>query len=616
MKKLLSSTLALLLLWNVGGTGPAQEYRPGGTGRAKPRAGNVKPAQGAATTKPFITVSFAGYNALRGQIDAVGKLAGNPGLARGLEAAVTLVTQGKGLAGLDKTRPWGAVVPVSSQDRTFDLLAASYYVFVPVTDLKQLAALLPDPTNGKPLAPGADGVYEIKFGPGDHVYIMQKGSWAFLAGNREVFKDVPADPAALLGDLPGRYALACRVSMRALPPQLRMWMTGQVQMFARMLQQGGFNGNIEDEEGEVIGGAVLQQFFQNAPALINELDEVVCGLAIAADGKSAHLDCRLTVAAGSATARKFARLKGTTTLLAGFGLPEAAVTAHWVAAMDDFDLAQATNSLAGFQAQAARRLDDSEDLTKDQSRVAKQLLSDAVAVVQKTLQGKKIDCGLALSLRPRASTLLCGGVIAGGEDLDKVVKQLIAQIRADDPDSTKSLKLDAEVHEGVHFHVASTAVTSEDLVALLGERIEVVLGIGADRLYLGVGGHALAALKEAITKSKAAAGEEVPPLRISAAGTPVAAYAAATLEGPDKLKALKIADLLKKSPAQDHATLTFTPVPQGAIARLEIEEGLLKALGRVVPALLLPDPAATLRGSIPLHGRNGEKAEPDPFDNN
>ena len=134
-----------------------------------------------------------------------------------------------------------------------------------------------------------------------------------------------------------------------------------------MFQQGGFNGNIEDEEGEVIGGAVLQQFLQKAPALINELDEVVCGLAIAADGKSAHLDCRLTAAAGSATARKFARLKGTTTLLAGFGLPDAAVTAHWVAAMDDFDLAQATNSLAGFQAQAARRLDDSEDLTKDQA---------------------------------------------------------------------------------------------------------------------------------------------------------------------------------------------------------------------------------------------------------
>ena len=212
MKRLLSLTLVLLLLWSVGGTGPAQEYRPGGTGRAKPGAGNVKPAQGAAAAKPFVTVSFAGYNALRGQIDAVGKLAGNPGLAHGLEAAVTLLTQGKGLAGLDKTRPWGAVVPVGSQDRTFDLLGTSYYVFVPVTDLKQLAALLPNPTNGKPLTPGADGVYEIKFRPGDTLYVMQKGNWAFLAGNREVLKDVPADPAALLGDLPGatRWPAGCR----------------------------------------------------------------------------------------------------------------------------------------------------------------------------------------------------------------------------------------------------------------------------------------------------------------------------------------------------------------------------------------------------------------------
>ncbi len=181
-------------------------------GPRRPGAGNVKPARGAAAAKPFVTVSFAGYNALRGQIDAVGKLAGNPGLAPGLEGVVTLLTQGKGLAGLDKTRPWGAVVPVSSQDRTFDLLAASYYVFVPVTDLKQLAALLPNPANGKPLTPGADGVYEITFRPGDTFYVMQKGSWAFLAGNREVLKDVPADPRRCWATCRGatRWPAGCR----------------------------------------------------------------------------------------------------------------------------------------------------------------------------------------------------------------------------------------------------------------------------------------------------------------------------------------------------------------------------------------------------------------------
>ena len=120
------------------------------------------------------------------------------------------------------------------------------------------------------------------------------------------------------------------------------------------------------------------------------------------------------------------------------------------------------------------------------------------------------------------------------------------------------------------------------------------MGIGADRLYLAAGGHALESLKEAIAKSKAAAGKEVPPLRISAAGTPIAQFAAATLEGSDKLTAAKIAAVLKKSPATDHATLTVTPLPRGLSARLEIEEGLLKVLANVLPGAVLPDAGATL----------------------
>ena len=65
MRKLLSSTLAVLLLWSASNVCPAQENAGAG--------------------KPLMIVSFAGYNALRGQIDAVGKLIGNPKLADGLE---------------------------------------------------------------------------------------------------------------------------------------------------------------------------------------------------------------------------------------------------------------------------------------------------------------------------------------------------------------------------------------------------------------------------------------------------------------------------------------------------------------------------------------------------
>ena len=95
---------------------------------------------------------------------------------------------------------------------------------MPVTDLKQLMALGPDPMTGKPLVPGPDGVYEIK-SPGKSFFVMQKGTWAFVANNREVFKSVPADPASLLGDLPKQYTLACRISMKNLSPALRNMVT-------------------------------------------------------------------------------------------------------------------------------------------------------------------------------------------------------------------------------------------------------------------------------------------------------------------------------------------------------------------------------------------------------
>ena len=184
------------------------------------------------------------------------------------------------------------------------------------------------------------------------------------------------------------------------------------------------------------------------------------------------------------------------------------------------------------------------------------------------------------------------------------------------PTATKSLKLDAEVHEGVHFHVAATSLTSEDLVALLGREIEVVLGIGPDRLYLGVGGHALESLKEAITKSKAAAGKEVPPLRIAVAGTPLGRLRRRDLGRPRQAQGGEDRQALEKIPRAGPRHLDRHGRAPGLSGAVGNRRGPVEGPGRVVPTLLLPDPTATLRGSIPLRGsKGGEKGEPDPFDN-
>ena len=81
--------------------------------------------------KPILVVSLAGYQRIMDDLAFVGKLSDSPDLAKNLEGMITFFTQGQGLAGLDKTKPWG--LAASTDGLSFQLLG-----FIPVTDLKKL----------------------------------------------------------------------------------------------------------------------------------------------------------------------------------------------------------------------------------------------------------------------------------------------------------------------------------------------------------------------------------------------------------------------------------------------------------------------------------------------
>ena len=91
------------------------------------------PATGPKTLKPVAVISLSGYDEVLGDIGFVGKLSDNPDLDKGLEALLKLLTKSRGLAGLDKSRPWGGVVQCDGSE-------LSGYGFLPVTDLAELLA--------------------------------------------------------------------------------------------------------------------------------------------------------------------------------------------------------------------------------------------------------------------------------------------------------------------------------------------------------------------------------------------------------------------------------------------------------------------------------------------
>ncbi len=78
------------------------------------------------------------------------------------------------------------------------------------------------------------------------------------------------------------------------------------------------------------------------------------------------------------------------------------------------------------------------------------------------------------------------------------------------------MKVSAETYQGIHLHTVSLPTPDPELTPLVGDTLDMVVGIGDDKVLVAVGRDAAKTLKKAIDRSKAAAGKEVPPLQVTA----------------------------------------------------------------------------------------------------
>jgi hypothetical protein len=530
-------------------------------------AANLYPAQ--SEMKPLVTVSFSGYDKLFANIGMIGKLGGNPDLGKNLDMMLKMMTQGKGLAGLDTKQPWGAVLLTNGQE------ALVGYGFLPVTDLKQLMELAKANPQLAAAIKEDGGVYEIQTG-GPALFATQKGKWAVFAKDKEGLGKAPADPLKLFGDLPAKYDLAVRATVKNLPQTLREQYIALVQagIEAGMQKMPG-----ESDDDFAVRSNVAKQAMQQMTTAVNELDEVLLGWNVDQSTSSTYIDLEAIAQKGTKLADQFAQMKPGKTNFAGFLSPKAAVSGIWTGTLSDADVAQAKIALADARKRTVKELEN-QGLSEDEVKLAAQLLGDMFDVLQKTVESKQVDGGLMLMLDPAALTLVAGGTIADGVKLEKVAKQLVEEIKKSDPEAAKSIKLNAETYQGIRFHTFSMPTPDKAMVPFVGDTLDVVVGIADDKVLVAVGRDAAKTLKQVIDGSKAAAGKEVPPMRLTVAATPIAKFAAKAAE-EDSVKAMAamVVGVLEKAGGKDHVTITATPIAKGIRVRLEVEQGLLKLLG-------------------------------------
>lgn len=527
-------------------------------------------AESTSNVKPLAVVSLAAYDDLAANVELAGRLSGRPKLGKGLEGILAVVTQGRGLAGLDTTRPWAVVVRADGS-------TPGGYACLPVDDLDAFRELF-EP-HVETIEDLGDGVHKVQGKRPRHVaYVQPKGErWLFVSKNREGLDNTPDDPSELLGKLPEQYDLAVRVNLDSLPAGER----GKALARLRELAEKELKQRAGERAREfAIRKIVATGVFNVARTLAQELDTVTLGCTVGDDAPGARVDVAVTAKPGSEVARALDQLADANTDFAGFRLPDAILSGHVTASYPAGGSAPLDELFGAIRAEAFEKIDAKEP-SEERAKVGKDIVGDLLDVAEKTVASGRLDGAMSVVPCSEGVTLVAGRHVADGEKLDRALRRFTDALRQEFPaEADSAIEVDAAEVRGVHLHTVALPVpfdakNRDRVVELLGEPVDVVVGIGDERFYLAVGREAMPRLREAIERSAADGPQSVPPMQVSLALGDVVKHVAANGEGKAQERAQKAVAGLDEASENDHVELTAEPVEDGIRFRLTVEEGVL-----------------------------------------
>ena len=514
--------------------------------------------------KPVVVVSIAGVDELMGDIDYLTKSAGVEdygNLFKLLAAPYTV--------GIDKTKPWGFVLQMN-EDADRETLG-----FVPVKDLDVVFAALKEQI-GEPRDVG-DGVYELT--DPSPMYVKAKGGFAYLSDEKKHLGTLPDDPVALLDGLETKYDIAVRALVQNVPRNLREMAVTEMRNQYELTLENQLRDLDADSAEYQLTKKLSENQIERMEDLINDSDEITIGWTTDGMAKETYLDLTMTAKADTPTSKRMALLKGNASSFGGLAMENAAVTMSLTAKMAKEDIEQVTALLNMAKDNAFEEIENDTDLDTDAKREkAKDVVAGLLDTLKKTAESGKLDGGAALVLKPQSMSFIAGGAVAEPQMLEDSLRKLV-DLAKDEPDFPE-VKFDAETHKGVTFHTMSVPVPEDEDQArkVLGETLDVVVGIGKDAAYISVGTDAAEMLKMVINDSSMKVQDAVP-MNLKVALTPIFKFAASVEDNP----VLElITTTLEESDGKDHILLKATPIDNGVSYRLTVEEGILQAIGQAV----------------------------------
>ncbi|MBX3415587.1 MAG: hypothetical protein KF708_23080 [Pirellulales bacterium] len=552
MKKLALAALTAALLW-VAPSGARAQDEP--------------------DMKPLFVVSFAGWQELVDDIELVGKETDDPELAQGIEGLLTLVTQGQGLQGLDKERPWGLVV--QTDELQFQILG-----FLPVTDLDKFLEALA--AVGEPEDLG-DGVFKLDIQPMP-IFFKQSGDWTYISIGNEFPEDLPEDPVSLLDGLNKEYDIAVRAYIANIPEIFRQLAVEQLKIgmeegFGNLPIPGLENLPIPELPENELAKKMAQGQIESLIEGIEDTDQVTFGVTIDRDAKKSKFDIVATAVEDSKLAESLGRLKGQTTRFGAFMVPDATLSGTLSATLSDKEIENMLASAKTLREEANSQLDKVDALSDESIRDrVKEFVGKVFDIVDDSIESGRADAGVAL-LGDGPFTLVVGTHVAEGKQAQALLDEFVETV--ENEVGFYGFQRDVAKVDDVRFHQVVAPLPggpeADKIAELFGDTLSLTFGVGETSFYLGIGEEGLDKLKEFVEKSKETSDKEVAPLQLTLKLNPLLKLASEQENADPNLATA--AAVLKDG--QDRVNVTVNPLKNGVSIHVEGEPGLMKLLGTV-----------------------------------
>ena len=517
--------------------------------------------------KDVLVVSIAPLDDLLSDVKYIGELANQPGwhdIAKG-----SLANIGQGLKGLDRSRPWGALV-------TSDGEQFGYVGVLPVSSLKDLLKGL-EGFVGKAKKSGS--IYELNPpASGMPIFVKEQGKWAFIGQSAEALEAVPADPAVALSDLTGRgYDIGIRANCANIADKHKEMAIGFME---QGMQQGMQKTDDESDEEHEARQKMMELQLEQMKKAINELDEISLGLLVDSSAKHGRMEMVVSGKEGTDMAKELSGYKSIDSKYSGFWDKAAAVTAQFCMAIPPEAAERAVEQALPMKDQMIDTITANDEIESEEDKeLVKKLANFFFDQLIATIKKGKYDLGMKVDMGGNQLSMVGGAFVADGTKFEEMLRELDAEVKKKEGSKYPGIKFDAAKVGSVELHAITVPVPEDEEEArkMFGENLNLIVGTGPTDIFVSLGKDAKALLETAVKGVSSSAKTSDLPIKARISLAQVLEFASSVSE---EAKVELASNIIKESPDADGILLTAEFEDGKEKVQYTLEEGVLRLLSR------------------------------------